>query len=239
MPDSEDSSAGLELGLGSDASVSRPEHTNDVPAETQRPRDPLSDERGLWGRGRLRVAGVDEVGRGPLAGPVVACAVVLPPSVHVEGATDSKALTRERREALSPEIRRRASAVGLGAASVREIDRLNILRATRLAMQRALRALGEPPAHVVVDGLPVKGLGWEHDAVVGGDAVVHSIACASIVAKVARDDLMRRLARRYPGYGWETNAGYGSKAHRDAIEELGATPHHRLTFLGLQYGLGL
>lgn len=170
---------------------------------------------------------------------MVACAVVLPPDVHVPGATDSKALARSAREALAPEIRSHAAAVSLGAASVREIDRLNILVATRLAMQRALAGLPRRPAHVVVDGLPVKGLGWEHDAVVGGDAAVHSIACASIVAKVARDRLMIRLAQRYPGYGWETNAGYGSQAHRDAIQALGATPHHRLTFLGLQYGLDL
>jgi ribonuclease HII len=203
----------------------------------ERSRDILSYERTCWERGCGSVAGVDEVGRGPLAGPVVACAVVLPKGVFVEGATDSKVLSRPAREALAPEIRRRAAAVALGAASVREIDRLNILVATRLAMQRALAGLPRRPGHVVVDGLPVKRLGWEHDAVVGGDALVHSIACASIVAKVARDELMVRLARRYPGYGWETNAGYGSKAHRDAIEALGATPHHRLSFLGLQYGL--
>lgn len=235
MPDSNDPNP-PELSL--DGASAAP--TAGVPAPIDRPQDPLSYERGFWGRGRLRVAGVDEVGRGPLAGPVVACAVVLPPGLEggVEGATDSKALSRHQREALAPEIRRRAASVGLGAASVREIDRLNILVATRLAMRRALSALGEPPAHVVVDGLPVKGLGWDHDAVVGGDAAVHTIACASIVAKVVRDDLMSRLARRYPGYGWETNAGYGSQAHRDAIEELGSTPHHRLTFLGLQYDLG-
>jgi ribonuclease HII len=213
--------------------------SQDPADKATRPQDPLSYERECWGRGLGTVAGVDEVGRGPLAGPVVACAVVLPREVRVEGATDSKALSRPVREALAPEIRRRAASVGLGAASVREIDRLNILVATRLAMRRALAALPAPPDHVVVDGLPVKELGWSHDAVVGGDALVHSIACASIVAKVARDDLMVRLARRYPGYGWETNAGYGSRAHRDAIRELGATPHHRLSFLGLQYGLGL
>lgn len=232
MPDSREPALdGLEAG----PTKARPEDA----ASTTRPQDPLSYESGFWGRGRIRVAGVDEVGRGPLAGPVVACAVVLPPGAWVEGATDSKALSRTDREALAPEIRRRAVEVGLGAASVREIDRLNILVATRLAMQRALSSLAAPPAHVVVDGLPVKGLGWDHDAVVGGDARVHSIACASIVAKVARDGLMTRLAARYPGYGWETNAGYGSQAHRDAIRELGPTPHHRLSFLGLQYGLDL
>jgi ribonuclease HII len=165
--------------------------------------------------------------------------VVLPPDLHIEGATDSKQLRRPRREELAREILGRASAVTLGAASVREIDRLNILRATRLAMQRALRALPQGPDHVVVDGLPVKGLGWRHEAVVKGDLKVHSIACASIVAKVVRDDLMRRLARRYPHFGWERNVGYGSREHREAVDALGPTPHHRLSFLGVQYSLEL
>lgn len=206
---------------------------------SSRPRDPLAYERGCWGRGASIVAGVDEVGRGPLAGPVLACAVVLPPDVVVEGADDSKVLGAERREELARAIRARAVAVSLGAASVREIDRLNILRATTLAMRRALSGLPRRPDHVVVDGLPVKGLEWDHDAVVGGDGQVHCVSCASIVAKVVRDDLMRRLALRYPGFGWETNAGYGTLAHREALEALGATPHHRLSFLGLQYELDL
>lgn len=206
---------------------------------SSRPRDPLAYERGCWGRGVSTIAGVDEVGRGPLAGPVVACAVVLPRDVVVEGADDSKVLDGPRREALAREIRARADAVSLGAASVREIDRLNILRATTLAMRRALAGLPRTPDHVVVDGLPVKGLEREHDAVVGGDGQIHCISCASIVAKVVRDDLMRRLAVRYPGFGWESNAGYGTLAHREALEALGATPHHRLTFLGLQYELEL
>lgn len=210
-----------------------------VDQQEERPQDLLAYERGCWGRGLFRVAGVDEVGRGPLAGPVLACAIILPRDVHIEGATDSKRLQRERREELAREILARAEHVTLGAASVREIDRLNILVATRLAMQRALGALPDRPDHVVIDGLPVKGLGWEHEAVVEGDLHVHSIACASIVAKVVRDDLMCRLARRYPHFGWESNAGYGSQAHRDAVLEVGPTPHHRLTFLGLQYELGL
>lgn len=209
------------------------------PAEgNARPRSPLDYERGLWGRGRL-VAGVDEVGRGPLAGPVVAAAVVLPREGHVEGADDSKRLTPDRREALFHEVLAAALAVGIGAASVREVDHLNILRATTRAMQRALSRLEPRPHHVVVDGLPVKGLGWTHEAIVSGDALVHSVACASIVAKVVRDDLMRRLALRYPAYGWESNAGYGSRAHLDAVAELGPTPHHRLSFLGVQFDLGL
>jgi ribonuclease HII len=212
-----------------------------VPDATDPPRlqDLLAYEQRFWSRGLSWVAGVDEVGRGPLAGPVVACAVVLPSGVCIEGATDSKLLDRATRERLADEIRAHALAVALGAASVREIDQLNILKATTLAMRRALGRLPRQPEHVVVDGLPVRGLGWDHDAVVGGDALVHSIACASIVAKVVRDYLMTRLATRYPGFSWETNAGYGTLAHRQGLEELGPTPHHRQTFLGLQFELEL
>jgi ribonuclease HII len=185
------------------------------------------------------VAGVDEAGRGPLAGPVVAAAVILPEGVCVEGADDSKALTAEVREELYVRIHASARCIGVGAASVREIDRRNILRATTEAMRRALDRLQVVPDHVVVDGLPVKHLGREHEAVVDGDALIHSIACASIVAKVVRDRLMHRLALRYPGYAWERNAGYGTAQHRAAIEALGVTPHHRLTFTGLQFEMEL
>jgi ribonuclease HII len=185
------------------------------------------------------VAGVDEAGRGPLAGPVVAAAVVLREGVLIEGADDSKQLSAGVREELFEAILAETVAVGVGAASVREIDRRNILRATTIAMQRALARLAPAPDHVVVDGLPVKFLGREHDAVVDGDALVHSIGCASIVAKVVRDRLMRRLAVRYPGYGWERNAGYGTAEHRAAIDEIGLSPHHRLTFTGLNYELDL
>jgi ribonuclease HII len=208
-------------------------------AGNERLRDPLAYERRFWSRGILGVVGVDEVGRGPLAGPVVAAAVVLPEGVAIEGATDSKALSPREREELATEILARARFAMLGAASVREIDRANILVATAWAMNRALGRLPAEPDHVVVDGLPMKSLRWKHEAVVGGDALVHSVACASIVAKVCRDRLMAKLAPRYPGYGWEHNMGYGTEEHRDALERLGATPHHRQTFLGLQYGLEL
>mgnify|MGYP006277529679 CR=1 FL=1 len=201
--------------------------------------DLLSYERRFWSRGLSSVAGVDEAGRGPLAGPVVAAAVVLPPDSMVPGATDSKLLDAAHREEIAAEVFSRARAVGVGAASVREIDRLNILVSTRLAMHRALAALPRRPHHVVVDGLSVKELGWEHEAVVGGDGKVHCIACASILAKVVRDRLMRRLALRYPGYGWETNMGYGTPAHVRALRRMGPTPHHRLTFNGVQLDLGL
>ncbi|MDE0072926.1 MAG: ribonuclease HII [Gammaproteobacteria bacterium] len=193
-------------------------------------RIPLHYERGFWSRALSWVAGVDEAGRGPLAGPVVAAAVVLREGVGVEGADDSKRVSREEREEVARRIREQAVAVTVGAASAREIDEINILRATARAMERAIRRLPRHPDHVVVDGLPMRGLAWQHEAVVGGDALVHSVACASIVAKVCRDRLMTRLARRYPEYGWERNMGYGTEEHRDAIRRVGPTPHHRMTF---------
>lgn len=207
-------------------------------AKPERPRDLLEYERRFWGRGRS-VAGVDEAGRGPLAGPVVAAAVVLPQGVCIEGADDSKTLSSEVRDELYGRILDAARCVGIGAASVREIDRRNILRATTVAMQRAIDRLRVEPDHIVVDGLPVKHLGREHEAVVDGDALIHSIACASIVAKVVRDRLMHRLSQRYPGYAWDSNVGYGTAQHRAAIDELGVTPHHRLTFTGLQFEMEL
>lgn len=206
--------------------------------EPDRLQDPLAYERRFWSRGISGVAGIDEVGRGPLAGPVVAAAVILPIDAFIEGATDSKKLSAADRERLTVEILAKAK-VGLGAASVREIDRGNILVATATAMRRAIAHLPVDPEHIVVDGLPMKGLRRDHDSVVGGDGIVHSISCASIVAKVCRDRLMKRLAARYPEYGWERNVGYGTQEHRDAILRAGPTPHHRQSFLGVQYKFSL
>lgn len=186
------------------------------------------------------LAGIDEVGRGPLAGPVVACAVIMPPDQRaIAGVDDSKQLGARERERLAVRIRERALAVGLGAASAREIDRINILNATTLAMQRALRSLGVAPDHVLVDGKPVRGLGVAHTAVVGGDGRCYAVACASIVAKVTRDRLMQALGRRYPAYGWEHNAGYATARHLAAIEAQGTTPHHRASFCVKQLTLDL
>lgn len=199
-------------------------------AETWRLKRLLETERTLWAAGLRYVAGVDEAGRGPLAGPVVAAAVILPPDTPIRGVDDSKRLLPERREALFIEIRKYALAVGVGAASSREVDRLNILRASHLAMQRALRRLPIPPERIIVDGLPVPVLGDNHIAVVDGDAKVHCIACASIIAKVMRDRLMQRLAGRYPDYGWHTNVGYATADHVEAIFAKGLTPHHRRSF---------
>ncbi|MFL5606419.1 MAG: ribonuclease HII [Gemmatimonadaceae bacterium] len=181
-------------------------------------------------RGPL-LAGIDEVGRGPLAGPVVACAVVMPPEMRaIRGVDDSKKLTAAERERMATRIRERALSVAVGAASVREIDRINIYHAAVLAMRRALRRLRVTPDHVLVDGNPIRSLGVEHTAVVGGDACCHSIACASIVAKVTRDRLMRALAKRHPEYRWETNVGYGTAEHHAGLAAHGLTAHHRRSF---------
>jgi ribonuclease HII len=177
-----------------------------------------------------RVAGVDEVGRGPLAGPVMAAAVILDPAVIPEGLDDSKKLSIKQREAVFPTIMASAI-VGVGEASVEEIDEINILQASLLAMRRAVEALPCVPDHVLVDGrtLP-QGLAMPCSGVIGGDGQSLSIAAASIVAKVLRDRLMVDLAQQHPGYGWETNMGYGSKSHIAALQDLGATPHHRRSF---------
>jgi ribonuclease HII len=178
------------------------------------------------------IAGVDEVGRGPLAGPVVACAVIMPPDVRaIAGVDDSKRLTGLQRLRLARLIRRRAIAIGLGAASAREIDRWNIYHATTLAIRRALARLVAAPDHVVLDGRAIRSLGTPHTAIVGGDARCYSIACASIIAKVTRDRVMKALAKRYPTYGWERNVGYSTPKHLAGLAAAGATPHHRRSFV--------
>jgi ribonuclease HII len=190
----------------------------------------LSVERAYFARGVLRVAGVDEAGRGPWAGPVVAAAVVVTPDTAcLEGVNDSKQLTRRRREQLAAAI---VSSLpcAVGAASVREVDRLNIRRATALAMHRALARLAAAADVVLVDGLAVPELGFPHEAMVDGDERCYAVACASILAKTVRDRGMRRLAARYPDFGWERNAGYGTPAHRAALARRGPTPHHRRSF---------
>ena len=188
-------------------------------------------ERELRAQGAALIAGVDEVGRGPLAGPVVACAIVMPPGERaIAGVDDSKALTAADRERLAVLIRRRAVALALGAASVREIAALNIYQATVLAVRRALGRLRVAPDAVLIDGRQIRTLGIEHRAVVGGDRRCYSVACASIVAKVTRDRLMTSLAGRYPAYGWANNSGYGTPAHLAALRAAGLTVHHRTLF---------
>ena len=205
------------------------------------PRVPdLLHERALWRAGASRVAGVDEVGVAPTCGPVVAAAVIIRPgSRRIAGVRDSKTLSAAQRERLAVLIRRRAVVVGVGAASVGEIDRLNIYHATHLAMRRAIARLGGHD-HILVDGLRIAGFEGEvgpYTALVDGDARCYSIACASVVAKVVRDRLMRRLAARHPGYGWERNAGYATREHREAIRVLGVTALHRRTFAGVREAL--
>ncbi|HQR17548.1 MAG TPA: ribonuclease HII [Gemmatimonadales bacterium] len=206
-------------------------------------RPTLAREVAVWAEGRLLV-GVDEAGRGPLAGPVVAAAVVFPAgSPMLEGVRDSKTIPAGRREELAPRIRAAAVAVGVAAASVREIDELNIRVATALAMHRAVRRLlvglpAFPPPRVLIDGLRVPELGYEHEALVDGDAHCHSIAAAGIVAKTVRDRLMRQLSGRHGDYGWERNCGYGSAEHLAAIEVHGPTAHHRRSFRPVS-GMGL
>jgi ribonuclease HII len=194
-------------------------------------RPSLEREAALWREGRRLVAGIDEAGRGPLAGPVVAAAVVFPPGARpIRGLDDSKCLTAAVRVRLAARIHDRALAVAVGAASVREIDRYNIRRAAILAMRRALSRLPVVPAHVLVDGLPCPELGRPHEALVDGDARCHSIAAASIIAKTVRDRLMELLALRHPLYLWGANKGYSTPEHLVALTLYGPTRHHRTTF---------
>jgi ribonuclease HII len=186
---------------------------------------------GLYEHPRARlVAGVDEVGRGPLAGPVVAAAVILDPASSIAGLADSKCLTETRREELAVEIRARALAWALGRAEVEEIDRINILQASLLAMQRAVQALDPPPDYALIDGNRCPQLRCPAEAVIRGDASVAAISAASIIAKVARDEEMRAMDREYPGYGLASHKGYPSKAHLEALRRLGVTPIHRRSF---------
>ncbi|WP_227269905.1 ribonuclease HII [Roseobacter weihaiensis] len=180
--------------------------------------------------GAARVAGVDEVGRGPLAGPVMAAAVILDPDRIPEGLNDSKQLSVKRRGALA-EMLHASARIGIGLATVEEIEQHNILRASHIAMQRAIANLPVLPDHVLIDGSMVpRGLNIPAQPVVKGDTRCVSISAASIVAKIARDRVMVDLAQQHPGYGWETNMGYGSKSHMSALQNLGVTPHHRRTF---------
>ena len=198
------------------------------------PRPTLQREIAFWqaqGDGEGLVAGLDEAGRGPLAGPVVAAAVVFPPFCKpIRGLRDSKLLPPVKRARLARVVRARALAVAVGAASVREIDRLNIRRASILAMRRALARLMIRPAHVLVDGLPAPELGCPHEAIIDGDVHCHSIAAASVIAKTLRDRLMELLARRYPSYAWASNKGYGTPEHLAALAAFGFTAHHRRSF---------
>lgn len=191
----------------------------------------LRHERALWTQGLMHVAGVDEVGVGPLAGPLVAAAVILPHECEVRGIDDSKKLTAARREALRAEIEACAVAVGIGVVEVRDVERLNTYWASIEAMRRAVAALAVPPQQVLVDARHIPGLAMPQLALVKGDARSYSIAAASIVAKVVRDAMMTQLDGRYPAYGFARHMGYGTAEHLAALERHGPCPAHRRSFL--------
>jgi ribonuclease HII len=214
------------------------------------PRPTLTRERAVWAQ-ELLLVGVDEAGRGPLAGPVVAAAVVFPVGcAAVRGLRDSKLLPAPIRSKLADRVRRRVLAFGVGAASAHEIDRYNIRVASAIAMRRAITCLirrsslarfplgqgirdqldGGRAYRIIIDGLPLPEIGYAHEALIDGDARCQSISAAAILAKTIRDRLMQRLAARYPGYGWHTNVGYGTEEHQEALRLYGPTKHHRLTF---------
>ena len=193
-------------------------------------------EEELFAQGIVSVCGIDEAGRGPLAGPVCAAAVILPPHLEIPCLNDSKKLSDKRRRELMPVIKEQAIAYGIGMASHEEIDQINILQATFLAMERALAQLEGKAKFALIDGNREKDFGLPVMTVVKGDSRSANIAAASILAKVTRDDLMEALAEEYPQYGFEIHKGYGTKAHYEALRTYGPSPIHRMTFLKKFYG---
>lgn len=193
-------------------------------------------ENSLFSENVRIICGVDEAGRGPLAGPVCAAAVILPPDLELPGLTDSKKLTDKKRRELYPVIMEQAVSYGIGFATEQEIDEINILQATFLAMQRALDQLSVKPDLALIDGNRQKDFGIPVKTVVKGDSLSANIAAASILAKVTRDDLMMKQAEIYPQYSFDVHKGYGTKAHYAALREFGPSPIHRMTFLKKFYG---
>ena len=193
-------------------------------------------EEALYDKGIVSICGVDEAGRGPLAGPVCAAAVILPPHLEIPGLNDSKKLSDKRRRELFPIIKEQAIAYGIGLASHEEIDEIDILQATFLAMQRAIDQLEGKAEFAIIDGNREKDFGLPVMTVVKGDSRSASIAAASILAKVTRDDILEEMAKQYPEYGFEIHKGYGTKAHYEALRTYGPSPIHRMTFLKKFYG---
>ena len=193
-------------------------------------------EDGLYSQGIVRICGVDEAGRGPLAGPVCAAAVILPAHLEIPGLNDSKKLTDKKRRELFPIIKEQAIAYGIGLASHEEIDQINILQATFLAMQRAIDQLEGKAEFALIDGNRERDFGLPVMTVVKGDSRSANIAAASILAKVTRDDILEEQAKLYPQYGFEIHKGYGTKAHYEALRTYGPSPIHRMTFLKKFYG---
>ena len=194
----------------------------------------IEDE--LYGKGIVTICGVDEAGRGPLAGPVCAAAVILPPHLEIPGLDDSKKLSDKRRRDLFPIIKEQAIAYGIGLASHEEIDEINILQATFLAMRRAIDQLDGKAEFALIDGNRETDFGLPVKTVVKGDSLSANIAAASVLAKVTRDDIMEAMAEEYPQYGFEIHKGYGTKAHYEALRNHGPSPIHRMTFLKKFYG---
>ena len=193
-------------------------------------------EQSYYAQGITCICGVDEAGRGPLAGPVCAAAVILPANLEIPGLNDSKKLSDKRRRELFPVIMEQAIAYGIGLADHQEIDEINILQATFLAMERAMQNLSVKPELALIDGNREKDFGLPVKTVVHGDSLSANIAAASVLAKVTRDDIMLTMAEEYPGYGFEIHKGYGTKAHYEALAEKGPCPIHRMTFLKKLYG---
>ena len=191
-------------------------------------------ESKLWQSGKLNIAGIDEAGRGPLAGPVIAAAVVFDPSTElIDGITDSKKISEKRREKLYELIQQQAKAIGIGIVEPAEIDRINILRATHKAMRQAIGRLKIKVDHILVDGRGLPGKIYPQTAIIGGDRICYSISAASIIAKVYRDRIMRDMDTVFPGYGFAKHKGYGTQQHRDAIKKLKPCPIHRRSFAGV------
>ena len=188
-------------------------------------------ERRLEKEGYKFIAGVDEAGRGPLAGPVYAAAVILPPDIRLDGINDSKKLSPKKREELFDEITKKAVCYAIFSVDEKKIDEINILNATHMAMNGAVNSLSKKPDYVIIDGNSIKGMDIPHETIVKGDAKSISIASASILAKVARDRYITKMAEVYPKYGFEKHKGYGTKEHTDAILKYGVSPIHRKTFL--------
>lgn len=199
-------------------------------------KDMLLIEKSHFAKGITSICGVDEAGRGPLAGPVFAAAVILPPNLEIPGLDDSKKLTDKRRRELFPVIKEQAIAYGVAFATHEEIDKINILQATYLAMERAINSLSVRPELALIDGNRARDFGLPVQTVVKGDSLSASIAAASILAKVSRDDYMEEMAKAYPQYGFEVHKGYGTKLHYEKLSQFGPSPIHRKTFLKKLYG---
>ena len=193
-------------------------------------------EKQLFAQGVRLICGVDEAGRGPLAGPICAAAVILPPNLEISGLNDSKKLSDKKRRELYPIIKQQAIAYGIAFADHREIDSVNILQATYMAMERAIMQLRIKPEYALIDGNRAKDFGLPVQTVIHGDSLSANIAAASILAKVTRDDYMERISVDYPQYNFEIHKGYGTKAHYAALDEFGPSPIHRMSFLKKYYG---